>query len=261
MPRLTPYQREECVRRYLAGESSTHIGVELGVSHVAVCGLIRRRGYSVRTQQEAQTKHTASHDYFSAIDSEEKAYWLGFLLADCGISGHQVTLRLAAKDESHLLRFRAALKSSHKITRIPAKLSAEAVQFSIKSPRMVSDLAALGVTANKSFTAIPPTIDHAMQRHLWRGIIDGDGNITLGRAYWKENRNSATIRLYGSEPTCRAFASWVGIGTTSPHKSIWLHCITGRQTCKHVAGILYSDATVALPRKMTLALELIGHTS
>ena len=51
-------------------------------------------------------------NYFEIIDSEEKAYWLGFLLADGCVStthGNRVILQISSKDEEHLKKFKASV--------------------------------------------------------------------------------------------------------------------------------------------------------
>ena len=55
-------------------------------------------------------RYNVNHEYFKIIDSEEKAYWLGFLYADGCVrkskSGSQVVLKLSTKDEGHLIKFK-----------------------------------------------------------------------------------------------------------------------------------------------------------
>lgn len=41
---------------------------------------------------------TCNHEYFANIDSDEKAYWLGFIFADGCISGDYLRIVLGAKD-------------------------------------------------------------------------------------------------------------------------------------------------------------------
>jgi hypothetical protein len=64
-------------------------------------------------------RFNVNHSYFNVIDSEDKAYWLGFLFADGCIrktkTGSQVVLKLSVKDESHLIKFKNDLNSEHKI--------------------------------------------------------------------------------------------------------------------------------------------------
>lgn len=56
--------------------------------------------------------------FFKTIDTEEKAYWLGFLYADGSVSKDlkAVTLELNIKDIDHIRKFKRAINSTHKIT-------------------------------------------------------------------------------------------------------------------------------------------------
>lgn len=56
-------------------------------------------------------KYILNQNFFDDIDTEEKAYWLGFLYAD-GYNNEkrkEVKIRLAIKDEEHLLKLRDTL--------------------------------------------------------------------------------------------------------------------------------------------------------
>ena len=51
---------------------------------------------------------------FDVIDTEEKAYWLGFLYADGNVSNtkNEVGITLQSSDIKHLYKFKTFLKSS-----------------------------------------------------------------------------------------------------------------------------------------------------
>jgi len=49
-------------------------------------------------------KHIFNHNFFETIDTEEKAYWLGFIAADGGLASniYRLTIGLNQKDQNHL---------------------------------------------------------------------------------------------------------------------------------------------------------------
>ena len=48
-------------------------------------------------------------NYFTNIDSSEKAYWLGFMYADGTVSSKTNTIALGLKDEEHVEKFKQAI--------------------------------------------------------------------------------------------------------------------------------------------------------
>ena len=65
---------------------------------------------------------------------------------------------------------------------------------------MAYDLEKMGIIPNKSFkTRFPFEIDPSLYRHVFRGIIDGDGSVQSGIKYTpKDNKN----RFYHSISCC-----------------------------------------------------------
>jgi hypothetical protein len=84
----TEAQKEEICRRYLQGEGSYALAREFGVAGFTVSRLLNQRGIKRRFGSEAHRTHSANHSFFNTIDTEEKAYWLGFLAADGCIVEH-----------------------------------------------------------------------------------------------------------------------------------------------------------------------------
>jgi len=129
-------------------------------------------------------KYKLNENYFEDIDTEEKAYWLGFLYADgCVSRGKMLTLELSTKDEGHIKKFLNCINSEHPITRKEKNLSV----VNIGSKKMVSDLINYGCTERKSLTLdFPKNINKHLIRHFIRGYFDGDGCIS--NSNYKENR-------------------------------------------------------------------------
>lgn len=52
-------------------------------------------------------KHFYNEDYFKVIDSEDKAYWLGFISADGSVSkdAYHIRISLSSIDIKHLEKF------------------------------------------------------------------------------------------------------------------------------------------------------------
>lgn len=65
-------------------------------------------------------KYQVNENYFEKIDSEEKAYWLGFLYADGNVRMHKnksgiLKLKLKQSDKKHIEKFSKCLNSNYPI--------------------------------------------------------------------------------------------------------------------------------------------------
>ena len=62
-------------------------------------------------------KYHVNSNYFDTINTEGKAYWLGFLFADAAVHPNRpsVALSLAMRDVDHLKKFKRYLNSGHPI--------------------------------------------------------------------------------------------------------------------------------------------------
>ena len=123
--------------------------------------------------------------FFNKIDTEEKAYWLGFLTADGYVKDNSIELALAEKDKKHVENFKIAIKSQHTISKKTSKMNNKtfyAYRINIKDKQMANDLRSYGLTNNKSYDAHIPSekIPSNLFRHYIRGLFDGDGSIYKG---------------------------------------------------------------------------------
>lgn len=139
-----------------------------------------------------KSPYTCDYHYFENIDTEEKAYWLGFLTADGWISKNQeknsgiTGIELQYSDINHLKKFNKSISGNYKITdrwrecnlRQNGKKHRSCV-IKIYSLIMYEDLVNLGFTNQKSYDCKIPKIDKELIRHFMRGYFDGDGRFAL----------------------------------------------------------------------------------
>lgn len=120
-------------------------------------------------------------DFFDVIDTEQKAYILGLLLADgCLYYSNRGrapvwSITLKSQDQYLLQQIRELVGSDNKIVQ-----SRGCGCLSVTSERMANALIKYGVTPRKSKTATLPINDipTPLHPHLIRGVFDGDGCIT-----------------------------------------------------------------------------------
>src|SRR6266446_1171781 len=169
----TSEQVHDIIAAYELGESVTSIAARYGTSQQVIGPLLKRHGVRLRPHYESVRRHTCNYAYFHRVDTEEKAYWLGFLTADgCITTGDRVTVHLAAEDCGHLFKLKASLGASQTVSR-----GRRSCSLTICSPEMAADLAAHGLLPHKTFSTRAAHIPSWLARHYWRGVLDGDGHF------------------------------------------------------------------------------------
>lgn len=132
--------------------------------------------------------------YFNVIDTEEKAYWLGFIYADGYVtSGDRWGITLSSVDYNHLEKLNKALKSNVIIrtrTSKPKEYKGQTISSSnhstllFKNKRMYDSLIDKGVVPNKTYNLKFPdhsVLDEHLLPHFIRGFFDGDGSYVFCR--------------------------------------------------------------------------------
>lgn len=257
-----PEQAARILAAYAAGKGALVISKDEGVSEMRVTGVLRRAGTVMRPAGKPRT-YALDEAYFDAITDEARAYWVGFLLADgCITNGNRLRLCLGVVDRAHLEAFRDAIGSTHPITERATKggykPGAMIAHFDARSARFAEGLARVGVIPRKSHTAVPPVLPPDLQRHFWRGMVDGDGYIS-------QSGDRVTIGLTGTLAVCTAFRAWVQTflptaATVRPNNTAWKFDVGGTMD-GHVRGLLralYEGATIALDRKAEHARDILA---
>lgn len=234
-------------------KSWTEIGEELGRTPKAVMVKMSKLGY-----KQKEPKYDFDHHYFENIDTEEKAYWLGFIYADGWISEpYAFGIELKASDADHLKKFNKSINGNLNINfreRILKNYEKVHLMSNIRlySRTFVLCLMSQGVTQVKSKTMLFPRIDGSLIRHFVRGYFDGDGNLRID----KRSNQLRCKFTSGSESFLEDLCSILAIlkieskiqySNNTPELNIY-----GRNNTKRFLEYIYDGATIYLERKYKL---------
>lgn len=159
---------------------------------------------------EGHRIYKADYNYFDKIDSEDKAYWLGFLFADgCIVDGDgskRLQISLKSDDYKHLCKLKKSLNSTHPIHHRVIKSGKmqgkKYCSLFIRSDKLCDALIKLGCTPRKSLTLEFPKLSKKLIPHFIRGYFDGDGTVFISKEkHWRNGKISDVIhyRFLGTE--------------------------------------------------------------
>lgn len=184
-------EKDEIIRRYQAGEAIKSISREFGHFQGSTMRKLVGWGVQIRTPTESKAKYDYDTTFFAAIDTHEKAYWLGFIYADGNVYlsedgyKHVFQVCLAAKDHGHLDKLKSALKDER-----PMYMDRGNQRYMINSIPFTKDLVALGVIPRKSLDMAfpaPDQVPHQFLNSFILGYFDGDGSISVQSKVWGFN--------------------------------------------------------------------------
>ena len=186
---LTKEQENSIIELYNEGHGVPYIVKQCGFSHKVVDRILKENGIVKRDDKHKGLKYTHNENFFEVIDTEEKAYWLGFIYADGYItkpkqSSFMLGITISIKDVEHLELFKKHIEATHPIRRYEAHTqynSSDYVRIEIKGDKIVQDIQKLGVYFQKTEILTFPTEEQVPQHllhHFVRGYMDGDGYIT-----------------------------------------------------------------------------------
>lgn len=222
-----------------------------------------------RSEYKHHTTYTVNQDFFSRIDTEEKAYILGFILADGNINTKNYSIRISLQDSDYKLleKIREAMKSTHPIKRNilkenPYKKSNNKIlkqcSLKINGKTLIEPLQKMGILNNKTYTldsSIVKYIDDKVMRHFLRGYLDGDGNITWGKKY--SSGYKYLIQVCGNKDFLlgsfqKYFPSNCSLYKDNYSKQCYIWKIASKKEVLKFLNYIYSDSTIYLERKYNI---------
>lgn len=177
--------------------SISDVANQFNVCNVTVSRILKRSNIPLYNKQQLSNKNL-NVNYFHSVDSEVKAYLLGFLLTDGCIyynsnsNTYKVSLQLKDSDKYIIELFKNQLNSSNVIVQDVRKRKTIVTcgySCTITNNIVAKDLISLGVAVGKPNRTFP-NIDIKLLPHLLRGIFDGDGCVT-----YRKNHNTYRARV------------------------------------------------------------------
>ena len=212
--------------------------------------------------QKYRESNTSNIDFFEIIDSEEKAYWLGFIYADGSISNKKrkqksIAIGLSNKDGEHLEKFAKIFNQNVKYyERICKGKLSKSVMCTITSKKTWNDLNSKGIVPNKTYSddiSMFSFVSDNLMHHFIRGFFDGDGGIC-----YNKKTKAISIQMIGRLSFLKKIRdiinTEVGLRRTKITKRENTSVVSVLGWCGSIQLTelkhwLYKDATVYLERK------------
>lgn len=173
----------ELVNQQLSGNQ---IAEKMGINYTTVHRWLRKLQLNLPNfHNELKFDNTV----FDVIDTEEKAYWLGFMYADGYVSSNGKTVELSLKgdDIEHLEKFRQFLHNKNEVKICKSKCNEKffsRCRLTMTDKHFHDALVVKGCVPNKSLILTFPDksifASEDLIIHFIRGYIDGDGAVTYG---------------------------------------------------------------------------------
>lgn len=249
--------KQNLIDQYVNGCSFNKLSAKYGCSYKTIINFFKKEKIPIKNRSESCRRHSVKHDFFSIIDTEEKAYFLGFLYAD-GYNQKDkniVRMNLHEKDKKILEKLTNIIQPSKKLY-----YSNKKKQYSIQivSEQMCTDLNYHGcVQAKTKILTFPKTVPNNLIRHFIRGYFDGDGCIHIKQK--ENNKITGFFILLGTfdmifklqenfQNQCNTKTKKI-YGTKK--KNIILYRITycSKSELLNIREFLYKDSNIYLDRK------------
>lgn len=173
--------------------SMLKIGKIIGKEASIISAKFKKYNLQARSYREMTLKYHCNENYFENIDTEEKAYWLGFLTADGFIQkecregcSRKVGMSLAEVDKGHIEKFKKAINAENPIStyKVSHGYNENTVysRIMISSEKMATDLIDKGCVEHKSNILKFPTkeqVPKELLKSYIRGYFDGNGSIKI----------------------------------------------------------------------------------
>lgn len=249
---------QQIIKLYQERYGTKKIAEKYNLCEHTVGNILKRNNIEIRNPSDRCKKYFADETYFERIDTELKAYFLGWMYSDGHINDRsgvpdRFELLICGDEELEILeRFKLELKFTGNI-RKKKKLKERFKQpyrLNVGSRKIANDLVRLGCPPRKSLIIKFPTFDQVpeyLMRHFIRGFMEGDGCVSF-----KKDKD-LSVGFLSTEEFCCGLKKYLE-EKINIFVGVYKYRKTAEIKISNLNGIkfynfIYEDCTCFLPRK------------
>jgi hypothetical protein len=247
---LTDSEEQEVINKREQGYKFSDIKEKFGLSERHYYDILKKYGIVIKTKI---LKYNFNENYFEKIDTEDKAYFLGFIVADGCIHSNTNNIKIIQKEQDILYKFKNYIKFDGPIF---FSENRNISSIGVSSFKMKKDLENLGVVSNKTMIIKYPSIPMELENHFMRGVFDGDGCISIHHDKRDESDRGQVNICSGSidfiskyVDNLYKYANVKKNNIRCPKGTYYVIDWGGLTDVENIFRFLYKDATVFLERK------------
>ena len=266
------------IELYQGGMSANEIAEKYNVQHTLILRYLKLNNIERRDASECHRIYEINEDFFDVINTQEKAYFLGFLYADgCNSKdGKHFGIDVETSDRDILEKFSRLIWKENPLSHIRDTIRTRSIRgakekdyysslLNVHSKHMCTKLTELGCVQAKSLILKFPKWlkDPELQRHFIRGHYDGDGGVHISDI----RKSAVTTKITSTKEFCGSVRDIIfeqtGIKFGEPSlvskekHNTYIIGMSGARQIESFLNWLYKDATIYLDRKYNLYLGLI----
>lgn len=230
--------------------SSEKIAEKLNICSTTICRILKRNNIDLKGAVKFNRKYNINESFLDVIDTQEKAYFLGFMFADGNVHSKSSEIKICLHNKDiHILELFSNIFYGFK--HLIYEKEGKYVTFLIWSAKLKKKLIEYGCVPAKTFKiSMPVSIPEPLMSHFFRGLYDGDGCINF-------NGNKLRIILTGYSRFLEEIKCYLQTTlniTPIIAQTKKLKNVSDLSILRHEDGLmfldwLYKDSTIYLNRK------------
>jgi intein-encoded DNA endonuclease-like protein len=265
---FTDQDKNNVIELYKNGAPINELSKKFSCRPQKIKQILQSNNICLRTIEESHRKYAINESFFDVIDTEEKAYFLGFLYADgCNHKdSNYISLSLKNDDREILIKLAQLIfKSNYEDRIMDRNRSSEGKGIesiiNINSKYMCRQLDKLGCSQAKTFKiTYPEWIPDNLHNHFIRGYFDGDGSIYVNTVKGRGSRVKITSTLDFVTGIKNIIDKKTGI-KSSIYKyykvKVYDFHTSGDRQVKKFLDWIYNGSSIFLKRKYDQYLKLL----